>query len=156
MTAVWLKVALSALAPVSELRGAIPLGVYWGMSPWAAFGAAVVGNLAVIPLLLFGLPLFIRLANRVSFLKRIWEWAVNRARLRGEQKVQRYGALGLFFFTAIPLPVTGAWTACLLAVVLGVHPRYSIPAIGLGVLAGGVLVTLVTVGALEGFRIFLK
>ena len=147
-----LYVLLTAMAPVVELRGAIPLGVALGLSPWEAFFWAVLGNLLVVPLLLYLLPGVIRLLERVPVLARFWRWLEARVRLKGEDKVQRYGAVGLFLFVAVPLPGTGAWTGSILAVVLGVEPRYALPAIAAGVVVAGVLVTLASAGVLEGLR----
>ena len=43
-------VLLVAALPVVELRGAIPLGVALGLSPWESFLWALLGNLLVVPL----------------------------------------------------------------------------------------------------------
>ena len=48
-------------------------------------------------------------------------------------------------FVAIPLPVTGAWTGSLVAVVMGLNVVKSFLFISLGVLIAGVVVTLLTV-----------
>jgi uncharacterized membrane protein len=47
---------------------------------------------------------------------------------------------------AIPLPGTGAWTGALIAAVLDIRMKAAIPAIGLGVVIAGVLVTGITFG----------
>ena len=145
-----LYVFLTAMAPVVELRGAIPLGVALGLPVWEAFLWAVLGNLLVVPLLLAVLPWLIALMERFPLFARLWEAVESRVRLRGEDKVQRYGALGLFLFVAVPLPGTGAWTGSVLAVVLGVRKRYALPAIAAGVLTAGVLVALASAGVIKG------
>ncbi len=66
--------------------------------------------------------------------------------------MQRYGALGLLLFVAVPLPGSGAWTGSLIAVVLGLKKRYAWPAISLGVVIAGVLVTLASAGVLKGLE----
>ncbi len=151
-----LYVFLTAMAPVVELRGAIPLGVALGLSVWEAFLLSVLGNLLVVPPLLYGLPKAVALATRVPPLRRLWEGLEARVRLRGEEKVQRYGALGLFLFVALPLPGSGAWTGSVLAVVLGIQKRYAFPAIAAGVLVAGVLVALASAGVLEGLRFLVR
>jgi len=62
--------------------------------------------------------------------------------------MEKYGALGLAPFVAIPLPVTGAWTACAVAFVFGIRFRYAFPAVFAGVLIAGTIVTLSCMGVL--------
>ena len=53
----------------------------------------------------------------------------------------KYGAIGLALFVAIPLPVTGAWTGSLAAIVFDIKPKYAFPAIVLGVTIAGIIVS---------------
>ncbi|TFU18133.1 COG2426 family protein [Thermus tengchongensis] len=147
-----LYVILVAALPVVELRGAIPLGVALGLAPGKAFLLALLGNLLVAPLALILLPWAVALATRVPLLARAWEALEARVRLRGEEQVQRLGALGLFLFVAVPLPGTGAWSGAVLAVVLGLKRRYALLAISFGVLAAGLIVLLLTGGAVAGLN----
>ncbi|RTH19704.1 small multidrug export protein [Thermus scotoductus] len=147
-----LYVILVAALPVVELRGAIPLGVALGLSPGEAFLLALLGNLLVAPVALFLLPWAVALLTRVPFLDKLWAALEARVRLKGEEQVQRLGALGLFLFVAVPLPGTGAWSGAVLAVVLGLKGRYALLAISLGVLAAGLIVLLLTGGAVVGLN----
>ncbi|MGQ9735685.1 MAG: COG2426 family protein [Thermaceae bacterium] len=139
-----LLIALFSALPVVELRGGIPFGVGLGLPLWEAAFWATLGNLLVIPPLLWLLPRVVERLSRHPLLGRGWEALERRVRLRGEEQVQRLGALGLFLFVALPLPGTGAWSGSILAVVLGIKKRYALPAIALGVVAAGVLVGLAT------------
>ncbi|KGQ22349.1 COG2426 family protein [Thermus filiformis] len=150
MTALW--VALVSMAPVVELRGGIPLGIGLGLSPLEAVFWATLGNLLVVPLLLWLLPRVVEELSRWPRFRRAWEALERRVRLKGEEQVQRLGALGLFLFVAVPLPGTGAWSGSVLAVVLGVRKRYALPAIALGVVAAGVLVGLASAGVVAGLK----
>lgn len=147
-----LYVILVAALPVVELRGAIPLGVALGLSPGEAFLLALLGNLLVAPVALFLLPWAVALLTRVPLLAKLWAALEARVRLKGEEQVQRLGALGLLLFVAVPLPGTGAWSGAVLAVVLGLKRRYALPAISLGVLAAGLIVLLLTGGAVAGLN----
>jgi len=147
-----LYVLLVAALPVVELRGAIPLGVALGLSPWESFLLALLGNLLVAPVALLLLPWAVEAATRVPVLRRAWEALEARVRLKGEEQVQRLGALGLFLFVAVPLPGTGAWSGSVLAVVLGLKRRYALLAISLGVVAAGLLTLLLTGGAVAGLN----
>ena len=120
-----------SMVPVVELRGAIPLGVAAGLHPLAAAAAAVLGNMVPVPFILLLLRQVFALLRRVPWL--------------GE-KVEKYRLLGLMLLVAVPLPGTGAWTGALVAVMLDIRFRNALPAIALGVLAAGAVVTAATCG----------
>ena len=48
-----------------------------------------------------------------------------------------------------PLPGTGAWTGALIAAFLNIRLRHALPAITLGLLIAGSLVTLMTLGLIH-------
>jgi len=134
---------LSAMLPVGELRLAIPLGIIHFDMPWyQALFYGVLGNLVpVIPLLL-GLKLAARILTSFSNpLGRFLLWREGKIRSSYGARFQRYGALALLPFVAIPLPLTGAWTGCLAAWAFEVPPRKAFPVIAVGVILAGVVVT---------------
>lgn len=63
--------------------------------------------------------------------------------------VRKYRLLGLVLFVAVPLPGTGAWTGALVAAFLNIRLRSALPAITLGVLIAGNIVTLMTLGVIH-------
>jgi uncharacterized membrane protein len=143
-----ITVILTAMTPVGELRAAIPLALgYYNMGYGEAFVLSVIGNmLPVVPLLLFLGPVSNWL-RRYPILDRFFTWLFARTR-RHSERMDTYGSLGLIPFVAIPLPVTGAWTACAVAFVFGIRFRYAFVAILAGVLIAGIIVTLSCMGAL--------
>ena len=144
---------LIAMLPVVELRGAIPVGV--GMLGRSAlpsvYLAAVLGNMLPVPFI-------------IVYIRRIFQWLRRRSRrldglvtrletkahLKGRM-VTRYKYLGLCILVAIPLPGTGAWTGALVAAFLDMRLRSDVPAIFLGVVIAGILVSLVTGGVIAAF-----
>lgn len=141
-----LAVLLTAAFPFIELRGAIPLAATWDMQPLRAFFLAVLGNsLPVIPLLLLLDPLTEFLSRHFTIFNRFFTW-LHRRTLAKSDKVEKYGAIGLILFTAIPLPTTGAWTACVAAVLFRIPIRYAFPAILAGVVIAGCLLTVLSYG----------
>jgi len=56
--------------------------------------------------------------------------------------VERYGWIGLAIFVGVPLPMTGAWTGSVLAYLMGIEYKRALPAILLGVIIAGVIVTV--------------
>lgn len=148
---VFFSTILMAMVPVIELRGAIPFGVAAGISVKQALICAIIGNLIPIPFILL-------------FLRRVFVWMrkistgfenlVEKLELRAKRKkgiVDKYEIIGLIILVAIPLPGTGAWTGALVATVLDIRMRRALPAITIGVVIAGIVVSVVTYG---GFAVF--
>ena len=138
-----------AMLPISELRGAIPYAVTVGNMPWQeAYILAVIANFVpVIPILLYIGPVSEFLRRYRSF-DRFFDWLFARTRRKGKL-IKRFEVLGLVLFVAIPLPVTGAWTGSLAAFLFGVKKRVAYPAIFLGILIAGVVVTMASLGVIS-------
>ena len=137
-----------SMVPVLELRGAIPVGVAGGLPPLAAMAVAVCGNLVPVPFII----LFIR---RIFLWMRSWEKLsviVEKLERRAEEKsetVKKYAWIGLCILVAIPLPGTGAWTGALVAALMNMRLKQAMPAIILGVIIAGIIMTLVSYGAVH-------
>ncbi len=138
---------LVSMVPVIELRGAIPIGVGYGLSYWLVVTISIIGNLVPVPFII----LFIR---KIFELMRKWskklDGLVTRLEARAESKsdvVQKYAFWGLFLLVAIPLPGTGAWTGALVAAMLDMRLKRAFPAILLGVVGAATIVTFITFGA---------
>lgn len=141
----FLEVFLIAAAPISELRGAIPVAILDLDISWPlAFLVAFAGNLLPVPFLLLFLGPVSRLLSKVKVFETIINWIFRLSRRRGGI-VERYGLIGLVLFVAIPLPVTGAWTGSIVAFLLGMSFWRAFPCIVLGVIIAGVIVTTLTV-----------
>jgi len=139
-----LKVIGIGMAPISELRGAIPLAISFYHFPWyTAYILGVIGNLIPVPFILLFLNSVIPVLRRIRFMERLIDWFFTRTRRKGKL-VERYEWLGLMVFVAIPLPITGAWTGAILAVLLGLIFKSAFSAVGVGILVAGVIVTAAT------------
>lgn len=143
----WLVTVLAAALPISEVRGAIPLaiGVY-GYDPAQAYLLSVFGNLLpIIPLLLFLGPVsdFLR---RCTLGDRFFAWLFLRTRRKYIQDHENFGLTALAIYVAIPLPMTGAWTGCAIAFLLGFRFWPAFAAIASGVFLAGIIVTATVVG----------
>ena len=138
---------LVAMVPVVELRGAIPFGVVRGLNLWTAIIASVLGNLVPVPFI-------------ILFIRRIFAWMrahmpkldglVTRREKKAEKNraaVEKYAFWGRAILVAIPLPGTGAWTGALVAAMMEMRLKRAFPAIVIGVVIAGVIVSVVTYGA---------
>ena len=138
-----LKTLVTAMMPILEIRGAIPVGVASGLDPWLAFAVGFVGNMLPIPILILLTRKIIEWLKKHNVLVKLTTWLENKGS-KGAQKVQKYSFWGLFILVAIPLPGTGAWTGALVASLLDMRLKRALPAIAMGVAAAGLIVLLVT------------
>ncbi|KMM37545.1 COG2426 family protein [Guptibacillus hwajinpoensis] len=128
-------VIVSAL-PILELRGGLPLAYTFDFPFLKALFLSLLGNaLPIIPLLLLFQPLSNWLM-RFNWYKRFYDWLYHRT-LSKSKNVEKYGAIGLILFTAVPLPTTGAYSACVAAALFAIRFKYAFLSILTGVVIAG-------------------
>ena len=126
--------------PILELRWAIPQALFWQMSLPRAFLLAVLGNISFVAPALF---LFEPVSSRLRKFKiwaRFFDWLFERTKKKTDS-IQKYEALGLAIFVAIPLPMTGAWSGVVAASLFKIKFRYAFIAIVAGVIGAGLIVS---------------
>ena len=139
---------LIAMTPVIELRGAIPLAVARGVPPLSAACVAVLGNLLPVPFILLFIRRTLDWLNARSARCRKLAAFIERHADKRAPAVQRGAFWGLALFVAVPLPGTGAWSGALIAALLDMPLRRALPAIALGILLAGTVMTLASTGVL--------
>ncbi len=107
---------------------------YW------VFVLAVIGNMLPVPFILYFLEKVRQFLSRFEVFDRFFSWLYGRSQRRGAI-IEKYKRIGLTLFVSVPLPVTGAWTGSLLAVIFGLPRRWSMLAIFIGVFIAGAIVT---------------
>lgn len=139
--------ALVSMIPVVELRGGIPFGVLTcGLPVWAAYLAAVIGNIIPVPFIVVYIRrIFQWMRRRIPKLNHLVDRLEKKAHLKGN-KVTKYKYLGLVLFVAIPLPGTGAWTGALAAAFLDMPLRKALPSIFIGIITAGIAISILTFG----------
>lgn len=134
-----ISVFIMSMLPIVELRGAIPLGVGLGMTPLKAAVIAIIGNSLIVPILLLIItPLFTHFKKLTAL--RNWVTKYEERAAHKMTKYRQYRLLGLFLLVAIPLPMTGAYTGCVAAVITKVSFKKASVAIIAGVLVAGIIV----------------
>jgi uncharacterized membrane protein len=129
-----------AMLPVAELRLALPIALnVFNMPWWEAFGLSVLGNVIPVPFLLLFFDGISKLVQRNKTGKRFIDWLLART-AKKTASIEKYKHLGLIIFVAIPLPLTGAWTASLIAYILGLKFFPSFIDITIGVIGAGIIV----------------
>ena len=147
----FLLTLLVSMVPVVELRGGIPFGVARGLPVWAAYLAAIIGNMLPVPFILVYIRrIFQWMRRRLPRLNRLVDKLEKKAHLKG-QKVTKYKYLGLMLFVAIPLPGTGAWTGALAAAFLDMPLRKALPSVIAGVLISGLAISVLSYGVVSLF-----
>ena len=143
----YLLTFLTAMVPVIELRGAVPLGVGMDLPLLPVLIVAVVGNMLPVPFIaLFIRRIFGFLRTKSHKLDRMVSKIEERARKKA-RKIKKYETLGLFILVAIPLPGTGAWMGALIGSLLNIRLKWLLPAILAGVVTAGVIMCIISYGA---------
>ncbi len=134
-------VAAISTLPIVELRGAVPVGIVaFDMPWWKVYLIAVAGNMLPIPFILLLLGPVSEFLMRFKIGKAFFDWLFARTRKKSAS-IEKYEALGLTIFVAIPLPVTGGWTGAMAAFLMGIPFWKSMLYILLGVMIAGVIMT---------------
>ena len=137
---------LVSMLPVVELRGGIPFGVAAGLPVWAAYLAAVIGNLLPAPFIVVYIRrIFMFMRQHMPRLNSVVDKMEQKAHLKSAS-VLKYQYLGLAIFVAIPLPGTGAWTGALVAAFLDMRLKKAMPSIMGGVLSAGLIISILSYG----------
>ena len=145
----YLIVFLTAMVPVIELRGAIPLGFAMGLPPETTFLWAFLGNLLPCFFILWWLdPVSRFLMKHSKFFNKFLTKLFEHTRNKHQTAIDKWGAPFLITFVAIPLPGTGAWTGCLIAFIFGMKFWKGLICNAFGIVIADLLVTLSLAGIL--------
>ena len=146
------------ILPLTELRIGLPLALLYakesGVSIYLIFCLIILINILLIFFIFYFLDKIHKKLLNWYWYKHLFELYLKKIQKKVKKFEARYEALGflaLVLFVAIPLPITGAWTGCLLSWLLNLDRKKSICSISLGVLLAGIFIFLGTLGF---FKIF--
>lgn len=99
---------LIAMIPIGELRASIPIAIEVYDMPWYwAFFWSILGNTLIITIILLFLePVSKFLMDKSKIFNKFFNWLFDRTRQKHTERFERWGALALITFVAIPLPIT--------------------------------------------------
>lgn len=137
--------------PISELRGAIPLALSFGMPLVKAFWLSVLGNCLIVAPALFLFEPVTNVLRKFKIWARFFDWVFERTK-KNSDSIQKYEALGLAIFVAIPLPMTGAWSGVIAASLFKIRFRYAFLAIIAGVICAGLIVSALCALGILGWK----
>jgi len=140
-----LKIFFYAMIPIGELRSALPIAVkVYHLGPavawfWAVLGNTVMGALVI----LFLEPLLNFFLKKSVGLEKLWQKYIERIETKNRSLFEKWGAVALVTFVAIPLPMTGAFTGAVAASIFRIPFWKAVPLLGLGcAMAGGIVLGL--------------
>ena len=134
-----------SLLPILELRGGLIAARILGVEFIKAFIICYIANILPVPFILLFINWIFNKMSKWKPTKRIVDWLSNKT-LKKKEQIDKYGYFGLFLFVGIPLPGTGAWTGSLLAILLNLDKKKSFITIAIGVLAAGIIMSLLSYG----------
>lgn len=137
-----LSVIMFSIIPVIEIRGAIPLGANMGLSVMQSYGYSLIGSFLCSVLLLLTVPLLLKLLEKTKFYQKFLNIIMPKIKKLENAKFNIYFAL--LTFVAIPVPLTGVFTGCLLACVFKLNFFKSLIAINVGNVIAGAIISLIT------------
>ena len=137
----YVLIMLVSMVPIIELRGAVPIGIAWGLDTLPTYLICVIGNIIPIPFILLFIRAILKFMLGVKKLAPIAEW-IQRKADKHSGAITKYATFGLYIFVAIPLPGTGAWTGALVAALLNMKMKYAMISISAGVLTAGIIMTV--------------
>lgn len=140
-----LIIFIISLFPVLELRGGLIAAQLLGVDLVRAFIICYIGNMLPIPFILLFIRKIFKFLRRFKPFRKVVEFFERKAEKNGE-KVRKYELWGLFILVAVPLPGTGGWTGALVAALMDMRMKKSLPVIALGVLVAGIIVSALMYG----------
>ncbi len=151
----YLLVFLISMVPIVELRGAIPVGVGYGIPWYYALPIAVVGNMLPVPFIFFFARKVLEWGMDKPVIGKFFTFCVEKGHKGGKALQEKAGQRGIFvallLFVGIPLPGTGAWTGTLAASFLDMDFKTSVTACMGGVCLAGVIMAVLSVVAKGAF-----
>lgn len=140
----FLQVFILSMTPLGELRLSIPMGVLvYDLNAISVLIVSIIGNFIPALFILIFLKKFSKwFSEKSKIFHKVFTWWENNARNKHMEKIKDYGAIGVAVFVGIPLPMTGAWTGSLLATLMDLPLKKSIPAVFTGIVGAGILMSI--------------
>lgn len=149
---------LLTVMPFTELRVGLPIAINYAIGEEIPisfiFLLVVLLNILVIFFIFYFLDHLHSSFMNLKFYRKNFERFLKGFQKKIDKFEKRHESLGflaLVIFVAIPLPLTGAWSGCLVSWILGLDRKKSILSISLGILISGTLILMGTLGVISLF-----
>ena len=142
-----IKTIILSMLPISEVRGAIPYGLLNGLNFSTVFIFSILANILIVPIFFIFLDIFHKYFYKIKPYRYFFNKWIARTRKKIEHKIgTRWELPTLFLFTAIPFPLTGAYSATLAAWLFKINRIKSLFVISLGIFVAALIVSLLYFG----------
>lgn len=139
---------LISMVPFIELRGAMIYAAVAEMPFLPSLICCVIGNMLPVPFLIKFAKTVLVYLSKIEKIGWIFQKIIDHGNKKSKT-VDNVEFLGLLFFTALPVPGTGAWGASLIATLLQLRVWKSSFAILLGVIACGLIMGILSFGIVD-------
>ena len=140
-----------SMIPILELRGGLIAASLLNIPMWEAVGVCVLGNILPIPFILLFIEKILNWMEgcKIGWMRKLALWLKARGTGKKAEKIRKFEFVGLLLFVDIPLPGTGAWTGSLIAALLHVSRKKSVPAIFCGLILATIIMCLISYGGIQ-------
>lgn len=132
-----------SMVPILELRGGLIAAALLKIPYITALVLCIIGNVIPIPFILLLINKIFEFMKKHNILKGLVLKLEDKAMGKSDT-IKKYEFLGLVLFVGIPLPGTGAWTGALIAALMQIKLKKSVPAIAIGVLLAATIMSVIT------------
>ncbi|MEG1312009.1 MAG: small multi-drug export protein [Romboutsia sp.] len=144
----YLRIMILSMVPITELRGAIPIGIALDLHPVGVYIASVLGSTIV------SIPLILTFRHILYFFKskQLFSGLVKKIDNKinsGMKKIKNVSVIGIILFVGIPLPTTGTWTAAAIASILKIRIKNALFGILIGNMMAGIIVSAISLHLIE-------
>lgn len=143
----WVSFIIS-MVPILELRGGLLAASLLDVDILTAIPLCIVGNIIPIPFILWFITPLFNWMKKTKLFRPMVEKLEARA-MKKKDSIEKSYFWGLALFVGIPLPGTGAWTGGLIAAMLDIPKKKSIPAILVGIAIATVIMSIISYGLLD-------
>ncbi|MCQ2399090.1 MAG: small multi-drug export protein [Clostridia bacterium] len=146
-----LATLLGSMIPLIELKGSIMFARSAGLNFFESLLYSYIGSTFVFFVLFFLLIPVLNLLKKWRLFRSFAEGVEGYIQERTEKELNKKGVKGdgtrfkmtlVFFFVAIPLPMTGVWMGSAISVFLGLKFKEAVLPVALGNLIAGLLISL--------------
>ncbi len=132
-----------SMVPITELRGAIPIGISQELDPIGVYISSVLGSTIVSVPLILTFRHILKFLKSITMLKGIVKKIDNKIEA-GMRKLKSVSILGIILFVGVPLPTTGTWTASAIASILHMRIKNALWGVLIGNMMSGIIVSAIS------------
>lgn len=131
------------MVPITELRGAIPIGISQELDPIGVYISSVLGSTIISVPLILTFRHILKFLKSITMLKGIVKKIDNKIEA-GMRKLKSVSILGIILFVGVPLPTTGTWTASAIASILHMRIKNALWGVLIGNMMSGIIVSAIS------------